>query len=110
MKKELVKIFWNKYISASPEQHGNIIQGFRIAGTKTKDQKHIVKSFKVSDTKKYTPYELADFTSLKNKNDYISMTKKSSLTLEEAKINEEKEKLAKYEKLLIELKNTMENL
>lgn len=28
----------------------------------------------------------------------------------EAKINEEKEKLAKYEKLLIELKNTMENL
>ena len=85
LKKELVKIFWNKYISASPEQHGNIIQGFRIAGTKTKDQKHIVKSFKVSDTKKYTPYELADFTSLKNKNDYISMTKKSSLTLEEAK-------------------------
>ena len=86
LKKQLVKMFWVEgEVSASPEQHGNIIQGFRIAGTKTKDKKHIVKCFKVSDTKKYTPYELANYTKLKNKNDYITMTKKSTLTLEEAK-------------------------
>lgn len=85
LKKELVKKFWNKYISASPEQHGNIIQGFRIAGTKTKDKKHIVKCFKVNDTKKYTPYELVNYTKIENKNDYTTMTKKSTLTLEQAK-------------------------
>ena len=85
LKKELVKKFWNKYISASPEQHGNIIQGFRIAGTKTKDKKHIVKCFKVSDTKKYTPYELVNYTKIENKKDYTTMTKKSNYTLEQCK-------------------------
>lgn len=88
LKKELVKMFWVEgEVSASKEQHGNIIQCFRIAGTKTKDKKHIVKCFKVSDTKKYTPYELANFTHLKNKKDYTTMTKKSNYTLEQCKKN-----------------------
>ena len=88
LKKQMVKRVWNEDISTIEEQHGSITQGFRVGGTFTKDFKHKAKCFKTNATKKYTLYDLAQTTLMKDneKEEYKNIDKiKSNLTLEECK-------------------------
>ena len=93
LKKELVKQVWTNEVSASKEQHGNIIQGFRVGGTYCKDLKHKAKCFKVYDKNKneipkYTPYELAQCCINFKQEDikqFLDMTPKNQYTIEQAK-------------------------
>ena len=75
LKKALTKRLWNSDISLVKEQHGNVIQGFRVGGTITKDLKHYTKCFKTNQDKKYTLYDLASYCLEEdiNKNDYIKI-------------------------------------
>lgn len=88
LKKEMVKVIWNDDISTIEEQHGSVIQSFRIGGTYTKDYKHKAKCFKLDNVKKYSLYDLAQktFMTEKEKEEYKNIDKKNNaLTLEEAK-------------------------
>lgn len=88
LKKALTKRFWNSDISIVKEQHGNVIQGFRVGGTITKDLKHYTKCFKTNQDKKYTLYDLASYCLEQdiNKNDYIKIDNiKTSMPLKVCK-------------------------
>ena len=92
LKKGIVDSIWTEDISAVSKQYGDIVQGFRVGGTYTKDWKNKTKCFYFTD-ERYTLNDLAKncaYIKLEEKKKYFNLSNhididRQHITLEVAK-------------------------
>lgn len=93
LKKGIVDSIWTEDISAISKQYGDIVQGFRVGGTYTKDWKNKTKCFYFTD-ERYTLNDLAKscaYITVEEKKKYFNLSNhididRQHISLEEAKI------------------------